>query len=55
VAGIALSGYGTSEDVARSRAAGFQVHLVKPIEVQDLLRAIDELVSPPREGWRPHR
>jgi PAS domain S-box-containing protein len=41
--GIALSGYGTREDIRRSRAAGFQRHLVKPIDVPDLLRAVEEL------------
>jgi hypothetical protein len=34
--GIALSGYGTEDDVRNSRAAGFALHLVKPVlaEVQ---------------------
>ena len=31
VTGIALSGFGTSEDVEKSRAAGFHRHLIKPI------------------------
>ena len=30
--GIAFSGYGTDEDIARSMEAGFDEHLVKPIE-----------------------
>jgi signal transduction histidine kinase len=46
LAGIALSGYGTDEDVQRSREAGFQQHLVKPIDVPRLLRAIDEVAAP---------
>jgi signal transduction histidine kinase/CheY-like chemotaxis protein len=46
LAGIALSGYGTDEDVRRSHEAGFQQHLVKPIDVPRLLRAIDELTGP---------
>jgi CheY-like chemotaxis protein len=29
---IAISGYGQEEDRARSRAAGFDHHLVKPVE-----------------------
>jgi PAS domain S-box-containing protein len=34
--GIALSGFGRDEDLARSRQAGFDVHLVKPVSL-DLL------------------
>jgi PAS domain S-box-containing protein len=34
---IALTGYGFPEDVARSRAAGFDRHLVKPATFEDLL------------------
>jgi PAS domain S-box-containing protein len=40
IAGIALSGYGMEEDVARSRAAGFERHFVKPVDVRALDRAI---------------
>jgi hypothetical protein len=49
--GIALSGYGTREDISRSRAAGFLRHLVKPIDVPELLRAVEEL----RAGRSVHR
>ena len=37
---IALTGYGQSADVARSRAAGFDAHLVKPIELNAVVAAI---------------
>ncbi|HEX3758777.1 MAG TPA: ATP-binding protein [Kofleriaceae bacterium] len=37
---IALSGYGQASDRARSEAAGFAGHLVKPVEVRRLLEAI---------------
>jgi CheY-like chemotaxis protein len=37
---IALSGYGSDEDIERSRQAGFQSHLVKPITAQKLMQAI---------------
>jgi PAS domain S-box-containing protein len=40
VKGIALSGYGMEEDVAQSHAAGFIVHLIKPVGVQSLERAL---------------
>jgi len=43
--GIALSGYGMDEDVARSKAAGFQIHLTKPVSSEELLRAIDPLLG----------
>jgi PAS domain S-box-containing protein len=34
---LALTGYGQPEDAQRTRDAGFDVHLVKPIDVQRLL------------------
>ncbi|MFT3781240.1 MAG: ATP-binding protein [Nibricoccus sp.] len=37
---IALSGYGTEGDIARSYAAGFKAHLTKPIGVQALEAAL---------------
>jgi CheY-like chemotaxis protein len=36
---VAVSGYGREEDRKRSRAAGFDFHLVKPID-QDALMTI---------------
>jgi two-component system CheB/CheR fusion protein len=33
---IALTGYGREEDRARSKAAGFDHHLVKPVEPEAL-------------------
>jgi CheY-like chemotaxis protein len=40
---IALTGYGFPEDRERSRAAGFDRHLVKPALPQDLRRELDEI------------
>lgn len=40
---IALTGYGQEADVQRARAAGFDAHLVKPIEAAELLRVIDQV------------
>jgi CheY-like chemotaxis protein/two-component sensor histidine kinase len=37
---IALSGYGQATDQARSRGAGFDLHFVKPVDIQRLLQAI---------------
>jgi CheY-like chemotaxis protein len=42
---IAVSGYGQASDIAQSRAAGFQVHLVKPIEPTRLFEAIERLMT----------
>jgi PAS domain S-box-containing protein len=37
---IAMSGYGSAEDMQRSRAAGFQEHLVKPLDLRVLERVL---------------
>jgi signal transduction histidine kinase len=37
---VALTGYGSEEDRRRSRAAGFDCHLVKPIDFEDLERIL---------------
>ena len=39
---IALTGYGFPEDRERSRAAGFDQHLVKPAMPDDLKREMEE-------------
>jgi CheY-like chemotaxis protein len=38
---VAVTGYGQERDPRRSRHAGFTVHLVKPIKVEDLRRVIE--------------
>ena len=40
---IAYSGYGASEDTDRAHAAGFDVHLTKPVDVTTLLATIADL------------
>lgn len=37
---VALTGYGQANDIARSQAAGFAVHLVKPADLAQLLAII---------------
>jgi CheY-like chemotaxis protein len=37
---VALTGYGQSEDKQRTRAAGFDDHLVKPVEMKTLRAAL---------------
>jgi PAS domain S-box-containing protein len=43
---IALTGYGQPKDRARSEEAGFDAHLVKPIDPQKLADTIDRLARP---------
>jgi PAS domain S-box-containing protein len=38
--GIALTGYGMEEDIVRGKAAGFIMHLIKPVRVQALENAL---------------
>jgi signal transduction histidine kinase/ActR/RegA family two-component response regulator len=38
---IALTGYGQSGDAQRSRDAGFDAHFVKPVDLRQLLRAVE--------------
>ena len=45
--GIVLSGYGMEEDLRRSREAGFVAHLVKPVDMNDLRRALRQFVKVP--------
>ncbi len=40
LAGIAMSGYGSQEDLSQSRDAGFEEHLTKPLDVATLEAAI---------------
>ncbi len=42
---IALTGYGRSEDRRAVREAGFDEHLVKPVDPEDLMRAMSAEVS----------
>jgi PAS domain S-box-containing protein len=53
---VAITGYGRPEDSARAREAGFDAHLVKPVQPEQLARLIQE---PPRHApgiasSRPH-
>ena len=45
IRGIAISGFGTEQDQERSREAGYESHLIKPLDFNRLLEAI--------EGARP--
>jgi PAS domain S-box-containing protein len=43
--GIALSGFGMDEDVRRSREAGFDQHMTKPVSTEWLKKAIQSLTA----------
>jgi CheY-like chemotaxis protein len=45
VRAVALSGYGTREDIARSLEAGFLRHLTKPVEPEALIDAIEAVAQ----------
>ena len=45
IPGIALSGFGSSDDMEFSRSAGFAFHLLKPIDLASLEAAIDKATS----------
>jgi CheY-like chemotaxis protein len=40
---VALTGYGQPEDRRRTQEAGFDVHLVKPVDPSDLTNALARL------------
>jgi PAS domain S-box-containing protein len=46
--GVALSGFGTEEDIRRSAEAGFDYHLTKPIDFPDLQSLLQKISAPPR-------
>jgi CheY-like chemotaxis protein len=47
---IALSGLGERDDIERSRAAGFDHHQVKPVNIDALLAMIDRHFAQPTSG-----
>ncbi|MFN2509618.1 MAG: MASE1 domain-containing protein [Chthoniobacterales bacterium] len=46
--GIAISGFGTSDDIERSLQAGFSQHLVKPLKAEELAAAVQAVMTPSR-------
>jgi CheY-like chemotaxis protein len=45
VPAIAVSGYATPEDRERALAAGFQLHMAKPLKLDEVVRAIATLIG----------
>lgn len=52
---IAVSGYGYEEDRQRSEAAGFDLHLTKPVDPSDLQRLLADLNRSPPHGTESRR
>lgn len=46
IPGIAVSGFGMKEDIAKSRNAGFAAHLTKPVSSEVLKATIQRLLTP---------
>lgn len=47
VRGIALSGFGTEQDERRSKDAGYQIHVTKPVNFTKLLEIIAQVAEEP--------
>jgi PAS domain S-box-containing protein len=45
IKGVALTGYGMSEDVRRSKEAGFDFHLTKPVDVAELRTVLRKIAT----------
>jgi PAS domain S-box-containing protein len=43
---LALTGYASAEDAARTRVAGYQTHMAKPVAPSELVMAVASLVNP---------
>jgi len=42
---VALTGFGTSEDVERGREAGFDFHLTKPVDFHELRAVLGQIAA----------
>jgi two-component system response regulator PilR (NtrC family) len=50
ILGIAVSGYGSADDMHESRAAGFSAHLVKPVLAEALDGSIRRVLAKLQQG-----
>jgi signal transduction histidine kinase len=48
IRGIALTGYGSENDIRASEAAGFEAHLTKPVTLEQIVQTILRLFEPAR-------
>src|SRR4030095_10224617 len=44
---VAVTGYGMARDHAKTTEAGFDMHLVKPVDLGQLVAVLNSLSSPP--------
>jgi CheY-like chemotaxis protein len=49
IQGIALTGYGTAEDIEQTLSAGFSLHLTKPIRFDELQSAVRRMANTTNE------
>ncbi|MBO0953200.1 response regulator [Fibrella sp. HMF5405] len=47
---IALTGYGQQQDRQQTKEAGFDGHLVKPVDVEELLNMLTDLLDKEQTG-----
>lgn len=52
-ASVLVTGYGQPEDLAASKAAGFDAHLVKPVRLDVLERTIVSVLAGPISSGQP--
>jgi CheY-like chemotaxis protein len=45
VSAIALSGYGMEDDLRKTREAGFDAHLLKPVNIEQLREILLQITS----------
>jgi CheY-like chemotaxis protein len=42
---VAITGFGRDEDIRRSKEAGFDFHLVKPVDLQELQNVLEHVAA----------
>jgi CheY-like chemotaxis protein len=52
VPAVALTAYARSDDRRRALAAGYQVHLSKPVDPDELISAVARMAGHPRPSGR---
>ena len=52
IPGIALSGFGSADDIEQSLAAGFAIHLTKPVDFRRLEQVIEQIAASAAEQSR---
>jgi len=55
VPAVALTAYARADDRIRALAAGFQIHVPKPVEPDELVTVVTSLIGRSGEGWKTQR